>query len=112
MEKIFYAVGPLQTCMSQNDNFKFKCCNLISETAKTYNLTYHNYQYLIMMTILNLPMMTLKALRMTRLTTTLMTVILTRTVVNIILMIKAVLLLITWMMSNNWYMTGLMSHDS
>ena len=25
-----------------------------SKTVKTYNLTYHNYQYLIMMTILNL----------------------------------------------------------
>src|SRR6218665_2506629 len=113
MDKIFYAVGPLQTCMSQSDNFKFKCCNLISETVKSYNSTYHNYQYLIMMTIiLNLLMMILKALRMTRLMTTLMTVILMRTVVNIILMIKAVLLLITWMMSNNWYMTGLMSHDS
>ena len=39
----------------------------------------------------------------TRLTTTLMIVILLRTVVNIILVIKAVLVLVTWMMSNNWY---------
>jgi len=38
----------------------------------------------------------------TRLTTTLMIVILLRTVVNIILVIKAVLVLVTWMMSNNW----------
>ena len=35
-----------------------------------------------------------------------------RTVVNIIPMIKAVLVLLTWMMSNNWYITGLMSYDS
>ena len=53
-------------------------------------------------------MMILKAIVMTRLTTTLMAVILMRTVVNIILMIKAVLVLLTWIMSNNWYMTGVM----
>jgi len=77
-------------------NFLFKCCNLISETVKTYNLTYHNYQYLIMMTILNLlMMMILKAMVMTRLTKTLRTVMLMSTVVNIIPMIKAVLVLLT-----------------
>ena len=60
-----------------------------------------------MMTILNLLMMILKAMVIMRLTTTLRTVILMRTLV-----IKAVFLLLTWMMSNNCYMTGLMSHDS
>src|SRR6218665_2944226 len=102
----------MKTCMSHSDNFKFKCCNLIF--VKADNLTYHIYQYLIMMTILNVRMMMiLKTVVMTRLTTALMTVILMRTVVNIILMIKAVLVLLTWMMMrNNWYMTGLMSHDS
>ena len=44
----------------------------------------------------------LKVMVMTRLTMTLMTVILMRTVGNIILMIEAVLVLLTWMMSNNW----------
>src|SRR6218665_3443852 len=111
-EKVFYAIDLFQTCMSRSYNFQFKCCNLISETVKTYNLTYPNYQYLIMMTILNLLMMILKAMVMTRLTTTLLTVILMRTVVNIILMIKAVLMLLTWIMSNNSYMTGLMGHGS
>jgi len=47
MENIFYAVRPLPTCMSHSYNFLFKCCNLIFETVKTYNLTCHNYQYLI-----------------------------------------------------------------
>src|SRR6218665_2526395 len=53
--------------------------NLITETIKTYNLTYHNYQYLIVITILNL-LMILKTTVLTRLMTTLMTVILMRTV--------------------------------
>ena len=57
-------------------------------------------------------MMILKAMVMTRLMTTLMTVVLMRTLVNIVLMTKAVFVLLTWMMSNNWYMSGLMSHDS
>jgi len=76
MEKIVHAAGPFQKCISRSDNFKFKWCNLISETVKTYNLTNHNYQYLIRMTILILVMMILKAMVMTRLTTTLMTVLL------------------------------------
>ena len=42
------------------------------------------YQYLIMMTILNILMMILKAMVLTRLMTTLMAVILMRTVVTIL----------------------------
>ena len=101
---MFCAVSPFQTRTSRGSQryfFKFKCCNLIFKGVKIYNLTYHNYQYLFMMSILNLLMVILKAMVMTRLTKTLKTVILTRTVVNIILMIKAELVLLTWMMSNN-----------
>ena len=83
---------------------------MISETVKTYNLTYHNYDYDDNTEFTDDDDFEGDGDDEIHDDDIKRTVILMRTVMNrpIIPMIKVVLVLLTRMMSNNWYMTGLM----